>query len=46
MNRQISTDTAPPPFSNYAQAVEVAANARTLHVSGQVGVALDVVVQM
>ncbi len=41
MNRQISTDTAPPPFSNYAQAVEVPANARTLYVSGQVGVALD-----
>ncbi len=41
MNRQISTDTAPPSFSNYSQAVEVPANARTLHVSGQVGVALD-----
>jgi 2-iminobutanoate/2-iminopropanoate deaminase len=41
MNRQISTDTAPPPFSSYAQAVEVRANARTLHVSGQAGVALD-----
>ena len=41
MNRPISTDTAPPPFSNYAQAVEVPANARTLHVAGQAGVALD-----
>jgi 2-iminobutanoate/2-iminopropanoate deaminase len=41
MNRLISTDTAPPPFSSYAQAVEVSANARTLNVSGQAGVALD-----
>ena len=41
MNRQISTDTAPPAFSAYAQAVEVPANARTLNVSGQAGVALD-----
>lgn len=41
MNKLISTDTAPPPFSNYAQAVEVSTNTRTLHVSGQAGVALD-----
>ncbi|MEM8687242.1 MAG: RidA family protein [Pseudomonadota bacterium] len=41
MNRIISTDTAPPPFSDYAQAVEVPAGARTLYVSGQVGVELD-----
>lgn len=38
MNKSIATDTAPPPFSNYSQAVEVPAGARTLHVSGQVGV--------
>ncbi len=37
MNRPIETDAAPPPFSNYSQAVEVPANARTVHVSGQVG---------
>lgn len=41
MNRIIQTDTAPPPFSAYAQAVEVPAGARTLYVSGQVGVDLD-----
>ena len=41
MNKPINTDTAPPAFSNYAQAIEVTSNARTLHVSGQVGVALD-----
>lgn len=41
MNRTISTETAPPSFSAYAQAVEVPANARTLYVSGQAGVALD-----
>ena len=41
MNRIISTDTAPAPFSDYAQAVESPAGARLLHVSGQVGVELD-----
>ncbi len=41
MNRIISTDTAPPSFSNYAQAIETPAGARTLYVSGQVGVNLD-----
>jgi 2-iminobutanoate/2-iminopropanoate deaminase len=41
MNRLISTDTAPPAFSNYAQAVEVSADARKLYVSGQAGVAID-----
>lgn len=41
MNNLISTDTAPPAFSNYAQAVETSANTRMLNVSGQVGVALD-----
>ncbi len=41
MNRIISTDTAPPPFSDYAQAVETSPGARLLHVSGQVGVRLD-----
>ena len=37
MNTKIDTPNAPPPFSNYSQAVEVPAGARTLHVSGQVG---------
>ena len=41
MNRIITTDKAPPPFSDYAQAVEAPAGARTLYVSGQVGVNLD-----
>lgn len=41
MNRIIATDQAPPAFSAYAQAVEVPGGARTLHVSGQVGVTLD-----
>lgn len=41
MNRTISTRAAPPSFSDYSQAVEIPAGARTLQVSGQVGVALD-----
>lgn len=38
MNREISSDKAPPPFSNYAQAMEIPANARCIFVSGQVGI--------
>ncbi|MEM7214877.1 MAG: RidA family protein [Pseudomonadota bacterium] len=41
MNREISTDKAPPSFSNYAQAMEVPPGARCVHVSGQVGVTPD-----
>ena len=41
MNKTISTDKAPPPFSNYSQAVETSADARLLHISGQVGNGLD-----
>ena len=41
MNREIKTDAAPPPFSNYSQAVETAAEARIIHISGQVGNHLD-----
>ncbi len=41
MNREIHTSAAPPSFSNYAQAIEVPANARCVHVSGQVGVSAD-----
>ena len=41
MNKTISTDKAPPPFSNYSQAVETSADARLLHISGQVGNTLE-----
>lgn len=41
MNRTIQTDKAPPSFSAYSQAVEMPAHARTVHVSGQVGVDAD-----
>ncbi|WP_161594614.1 RidA family protein [Marimonas lutisalis] len=41
MNKSIQTDKAPPSFSDYSQAVEVPANARTVYVSGQVGAELD-----
>ncbi len=41
MLKKISTQEAPPPFSAYAQGIEVPAGARTLHVSGQVGVTPD-----
>lgn len=37
MLKQIETDLAPKPFSNYAQAVEVAPGARHLFIAGQVG---------
>ncbi|NNE23725.1 MAG: RidA family protein [Rhizobiales bacterium] len=37
----LNTDTAPPPFSNYSQAVEIAPGSRLIAVSGQVGVDLD-----
>ena len=37
----IDTDKAPAPFSAYSQAVAVPAGARSLHVSGQVGVSPD-----
>ena len=37
MLKQIETDLAPKPFSNYAQAVEVAPGARHLFLAGQVG---------
>lgn len=41
MNRTVSTAAAPPSFSAYSQAVETPAGARTLHVSGQVGIDLN-----
>lgn len=41
MPRIIDTPDAPLPFSAYAQAVEVEAGARTLHISGQVGALPD-----
>ncbi|WP_119392428.1 RidA family protein [Taklimakanibacter lacteus] len=37
MLKQIETDLAPKPFSNYAQAVEIAPGARYMFVAGQVG---------
>ena len=37
MLKQIETDLAPKPFSNYAQAVEIAPGARYLFIAGQVG---------
>jgi enamine deaminase RidA (YjgF/YER057c/UK114 family) len=41
MNRTISSAASPPAFSAYSHAVEVPARARTLYVSGQVGITLD-----
>ncbi|PWK62103.1 RidA family protein [Roseicyclus mahoneyensis] len=35
--RVLSTDAAPPPFSAYAQGVEIGAGARQITVAGQVG---------
>jgi len=37
MLKQIETDLAPKPLSNYAQAIEIAPGARHLFVAGQVG---------
>ena len=41
MIKPIETPSAPKPFSNYAQGIEVAAGARIVHVSGQVGATVD-----
>lgn len=41
MVKYLHTDTAPEPFSNYSQAVEVDPGSRIIAVSGQVGVDLD-----
>ena len=41
MNTVIKTDKAPPPYSDYAVAVETPANSRIVHVSGQVGAELS-----
>ena len=41
MLKKVKTNEAPPPFSAYAQGIEVPAGARTVHVSGQVGVSPD-----
>lgn len=38
MNKAIETKNAPPPFSRYAQGVEIPAGHRIVTVSGQVGV--------
>ena len=37
MLKEIATDAAPKPFSNYAQGIEVAPGSRTLFIAGQVG---------
>lgn len=37
MLNPITTDRAPKPFSNYAQAIEIPPGSRVLHVAGQVG---------
>ncbi|SLN59290.1 RidA family protein [Roseisalinus antarcticus] len=36
--QEIKTEAAPKPNSNYAQAMHVSAGARTLHISGQLGI--------
>jgi 2-iminobutanoate/2-iminopropanoate deaminase len=41
MNKTVATPNAPQPFSNYSQAVETPADARILHISGQVGNFVD-----
>lgn len=41
MIRYIHCDEAPPPFSNYSQAVEVSGGHRVISVSGQVGAGAD-----
>lgn len=41
MVKQIGTENAPPPFSNYSQATSVPADASFVYLSGQVGVGVD-----
>jgi enamine deaminase RidA (YjgF/YER057c/UK114 family) len=41
MVKRIDTSAAPPPFSAYAQAIEIEAGARQITVAGQVGVTMD-----
>jgi 2-iminobutanoate/2-iminopropanoate deaminase len=41
MHKHLNPPTVVKPFSRYSQAVEVAANARWLHISGQVGATPD-----
>ena len=41
MIRRFNPDGAPKPFSNYSQGVVVPAGMEQLHVSGQVGIAVD-----
>ncbi len=38
MNTVITTDKAPPAFSDYAVAIDAPSESRWVHVSGQVGV--------
>lgn len=41
MNKQYTPDTVAAPSSPYSHAVEVPAGARTLHISGQIGIKPD-----
>lgn len=41
MLKTLKPDTVAPPFSAYSHAVEIPAGARTLYVSGQLGIAPD-----
>jgi 2-iminobutanoate/2-iminopropanoate deaminase len=41
MNKQYTPDTIAPPVAAYSHAVEIAPGARTLHISGQIGVKPD-----
>ncbi len=41
MNKTYNPDTVAPPFGAYDHAVEIPAGARTLHISGQIGVQPD-----
>ncbi|HUL04759.1 MAG TPA: RidA family protein [Candidatus Acidoferrum sp.] len=41
MHKRLNPPTVVKPFSRYSQAVEVPANARWLHISGQVGATQD-----
>lgn len=41
MLKPIVTASAPKPFSNYSQGMEISGGARTVHVSGQVGATVD-----
>ncbi len=41
MPKYLNPDTVAPPIGRYTHAVEIASNARTLHISGQLGIGMD-----